>query len=89
MESLKPTMFLISGSKAQRPRDVKTYQCANNVGVKNPILGKIYAKFYTVLSRKLVMSQFCVFLVAFFLHIFELYVTFLEFSLHYLGILGI
>ena len=28
---------------------------------KNSILGKIFAKFYTVLSRKLIMSQFCAF----------------------------
>ena len=37
------------------------YQRANNVGVKNPILGKIFAKFYAVLSRKGVMSEFCAF----------------------------
>ena len=33
-------------------RDAKMYQRANNVGVKNPIWGKISAKFYTVLSGK-------------------------------------
>ena len=32
-------------------RDAKTYQRANNVGVKNPISGKILAKFYAGLSR--------------------------------------
>ena len=26
--------------------------CANNVSVKNPISGKIFAKFYAVLARK-------------------------------------
>ena len=35
-----------------RGRDVKTYQLVNNVGVKNPISGKIFATFYAVLSRK-------------------------------------
>ena len=30
-------------------RDGKMYQSANNVGVKNPISGKIFAKFYAVL----------------------------------------
>ena len=39
-------------------RDVKTHQRANNVGVKNSILGKIFAKFCAVLSRKLLMSGF-------------------------------
>ena len=33
-------------------RDAKTYQCTNNVGVKNPISGKIFAKCYAFLSRK-------------------------------------
>ena len=33
-------------------RDAKTYQRANNVGVKNPIWGKIFAKFHAVLSGK-------------------------------------
>ena len=33
-------------------RDAKTYQRAKNVDVKNPILGKIFAKLYPVLSRK-------------------------------------
>ena len=31
--------------------DAKTYERANNVSVKNPISGKIFAKFYAVLSR--------------------------------------
>ena len=34
-------------------RDAKTYKRANNVCVKkNPISGKIFAKFYALLSRK-------------------------------------
>ena len=33
-------------------RDGKMYQRANNVGVKNPIFGQIFAKFDAVLSRK-------------------------------------
>ena len=33
-------------------RDAKTYQFANNVGVKNPISGKIFAKFDAVFDKK-------------------------------------
>ena len=33
-------------------RDAKTYDRANNVCVKNPISGKIFANFHAVLSRK-------------------------------------
>ena len=43
-------------------RDANLYQRANNVGVKkNHIWGKIFAKFYAVLSVKSVMAQFCIF----------------------------
>ena len=42
-------------------RDAKTYKRVNNVCVKNSIWGKIFAKFYAVLSRKWVMSWLCAF----------------------------
>ena len=68
-------------------RDVKTYQRANNVGVKNHILGKFFAKSYTLLSRKLVMSPFPFFMAFFdtfwnFMYIFGIF-------LHYFGCLGL
>ena len=33
----------------QYSRDANTYKRANNICVKNPILGKIFAKFYAIL----------------------------------------
>ena len=69
-------------------RAAKTYQRANNVGVKkNPIWGKIFAKFYAALSGKWVMAQFC----TFWLHFFATFYNFIflfGIFLHYFGLLG-
>ena len=70
-------------------RGAKTYQRANNVSVKITILGKIFAKNFTVLLRTWVMSWFCAFWWFFFVvaH-FRTFVIFLHF-LHYLGLFGL
>ena len=54
---------------------------------KNSVLGKIFAKFYTVLSRKWVISQFYAFWCIVFAH-FGTLCNFLTFF-HYLGLLGL
>ena len=63
-------------SSRQRCKNVRT--CEQCLCKKNPISGKIFAKFYAVLSRKLVMSQFCAFWWHF-MHILKLFVTFWHF----------
>ena len=46
-------LLLILLISLTKNRDAKTYQRADNVGVKkNPISGRIFAKFYAVLLRK-------------------------------------
>ena len=52
-----PSKFVNFAPHMEGSRDAKTYQRANNIGVKNSILGKIFAKFYAVMSRKWVLSQ--------------------------------
>ena len=66
---------LTEPKSANQPRDAKTYQCANNDGVKNPIWGKIFAKFYAVWSEirflgKIILAQtMFIFLKNAFLHV--------------------
>ena len=70
------------------PRDAKKYKHANNVGVKNPIWGRILAKDYVVLLGKWVMAQF----LAFWWHFFCTFWNFMlvvGIFLHYLGLLGL
>ena len=57
---------LTEPKSANQPRDAKTYQRANNDGVKNPIWGKIFAKLYAVwskirLSGKIIWLKPCLF----------------------------
>ena len=71
---------------SQRCKNVPT--CQQCWCKKNPILGKIFAKFYAVLSRKWVMSGCCAFWWHFLAH-FGTLCYFLVFFLHYFGLLGL